>query len=286
MTNSQRTDTNSDESEASMEDLLEEISQKLARGEAVDTDAYVARYPQFSARLRRAIDGMSAMIRFRRDGNQDGPAPRDLSPLGDFRIIGEIGRGGMGVVYEAEQMTLGRRVAIKMLRTAALLDDSQLERFRNEARAAAMLDHPNIVRIHSVGCERGIHYYAMSMVDGHSLAEVIANLQSAKSSRTDGDTKHPDTSELHDNDQDTLTIAQLSTQHSNEREAYFRSIARLTAQVARALHYAHQQGVIHRDIKPSNLMIDRFGKLHVTDFGLARIQSDPSLTASTDMPGT
>ncbi len=88
----------------------------------------------------------------------------------------EIGRGGMGVVYEAQQLSLGRRVALKVFPFAAMLDPRQLQRFKNEAQAAASLDHPNIVSVYSVGCERGVHYYAMKYIDGQTLAEVIGQL--------------------------------------------------------------------------------------------------------------
>ncbi len=97
--------------------------------------------------------------------------------LGDYRILRELGRGGMGVVYEAEQLSLGRRVALKVLPFAAMLGKQQLTRFKNEARAAATLDHPNIVAIYSVGSEGDVHYYAMQLIDGQSLAQVIATLR-------------------------------------------------------------------------------------------------------------
>ena len=97
--------------------------------------------------------------------------PDDAEELGDFHLIREIGRGGMGVVYEAEQCSLRRRVALKVLPFAALLDQRRLTRFQNEARAAAMLKHPNIVSVYSVGCERGIHYYAMELIEGQNLCE-------------------------------------------------------------------------------------------------------------------
>src|SRR6266487_3389880 len=97
--------------------------------------------------------------------------------LGDFRILREVGHGGMGIVYEAEQLSLGRRVALKVLPFAATMDPKQLQRFKNEALAAAHLDHPHIVDVHGVGCERGVHFYAMRFVEGHTLAEIIDQLR-------------------------------------------------------------------------------------------------------------
>ena len=98
-----------------------------------------------------------------------------LGTLGDFRLLREIGRGGMGIVYEAEQISLGRRMALKVLPLFDALDPRQLLRFHNESRAAASLKHPNIVSVHSIGFERGLHYYAMDYIDGRTLADVIAH---------------------------------------------------------------------------------------------------------------
>ena len=107
----------------------------------------------------------------------DGPAS---GVLGDFRIIREVGRGGMGVVYEAEQLSLGRRVALKVLPFAATMDPRHLQRFQNEAQAAACLHHTNIVPVFSVGCERGVHFYAMQFIDGQTLAAVIQRAAPAR----------------------------------------------------------------------------------------------------------
>src|SRR5262249_48733918 len=104
--------------------------------------------------------------------------------LGDFRIIREVGRGGMGIVYEAEQMSLQRRVALKVLPFAGAMDSRQLQRFKNESLAAAQLHHTNIVPVHYVGCERGIHFYAMQFIEGHSLADMIAELRGRTSEGT------------------------------------------------------------------------------------------------------
>ncbi len=103
--------------------------------------------------------------------------------LGDYRIIREVGRGGMGVVYEAEQISLSRRVALKVLPFAAMMDARHLQRFQNEARAAAGLNHTNIVPVYGVGCERGVHYYAMQFIDGRTLAEFIAQQNGASPSQ-------------------------------------------------------------------------------------------------------
>src|SRR5260370_24410990 len=100
-------------------------------------------------------------------------------PLGDYQIIREIGRGGMGVVYEATQLSLGRRVALKVLPLAGALDAKQLQRFKNEAHAAAHLQHQNIVPVYFVGCERGVHFYAMQFVEGQTLAALIHELRQA-----------------------------------------------------------------------------------------------------------
>ena len=97
--------------------------------------------------------------------------------LGDFRILREIGRGGMGVVYVAEQISLGRKVALKVLPFAAALDQKQLQRFKNEAQAAAQLHHTNIVPVHYVGCERGVHFYAMQFIEGQSCAAILDELR-------------------------------------------------------------------------------------------------------------
>src|SRR5690606_805516 len=110
------------------------------------------------------------------------PLPELVDPqqqLGDFRLKREIGRGGMGVVYEAEQISIARTVAVKVVPFAALAGHTTLRRFQNEVRAAALLDHPHIVAVYSVGEERGIHYYAMKLVRGRSLADVIQQMRDA-----------------------------------------------------------------------------------------------------------
>lgn len=282
-----------------LHDAIEHYENLLKTGNAPTFDAFAAEYPQHAEQLRRVLPMVRALADLDiRQGDDESQLDRHshlpadsttkqeapgigLKELGDFRLVREVGRGGMGIVYEAEQLSLGRRVAVKVLPFAGLLDRRQLERFRNEARAAAMLKHPNIVNVHSVGFERGVHFYAMELVEGCSLAELIGSLSGIQSSPgATHDVSHEQSAV------DTQPVAALSTEHANDRAAYYRSIARLGMHAARAIHVAHEAGIIHRDIKPSNLLLDQDGNVLVTDFGLARVQQDQGVTLTGDIVGT
>jgi WD40 repeat protein/serine/threonine protein kinase len=171
--------------EQGLAELLEELTAKLMAGEAVDWQAYFAAFPQHAAELQRLVPALRLLAEFSHSAASDGhPAGAGAyeagSPdgtLGDFRILREVGRGGMGVVYEAEQISLGRRVALKVLPFASTLDPRRLQRFKNEAQAAAHLHHTHIVPVHATGCERGVHYYAMQFIEGQTLSAVIAELR-------------------------------------------------------------------------------------------------------------
>jgi serine/threonine protein kinase len=225
------------------------------------------------------------------------------TPLGDFQLLHEIGRGGMGVVYEAEQLSLGRRVALKILPFAAALDPKQLQRFKNEAQAAAHLHHTNIVPVFGVGCERGVHYYAMQFIEGQTLAAVIAELRHSggndegRMTHDEGSPndearmpKQPSPPDALKRDEtpiglrhSTLDIlSSLGIRHSS----FCRTVANLGIQAAEALEHAHQLGIVHRDIKPANLLVDGRGHLWITDFGLAHCQSQAGLTMTGDLVGT
>jgi serine/threonine protein kinase len=194
----------------------------------------------------------------------------------------------MGVVYEAEQVSLGRRVALKVLPFAAAMDSRHLQRFHNEARAAAGLHHGHIVPVYGVGCERGVHYYAMQFIDGQTLAELITHLGRAadrEAAPAEATVAHPppEGASAPAAGAETPLAAALSTERAGRE--YYRTVARWGAQAAEALDYAHQVGVVHRDIKPGNLLVEHRGQLWVTDFGLARIQAEASLTATGDLVG-
>jgi WD40 repeat protein/serine/threonine protein kinase len=197
----------------------------------------------------------------------------------------------MGVVYEAEQLSLRRRVALKVLPFAATMDPRQLQRFKNEAQAAAQLHHTHIVPVHYVGSERGVYFYAMQFVEGQSLAAVIAGLRTATNpvvSPVDQPTVDPSAGQpIPPTGVDTARgLDGLSTARSSKDAAWFRTVTRLGIEAAEALDHAHQRGVVHRDVKPANLLVDATGHLWVTDFGLAQMQSDARLTITGDLVGT
>jgi serine/threonine protein kinase len=205
--------------------------------------------------------------------------------LGDFQLLRELGRGGMGIVYEAEQISLGRRVALKTLPFAGVLDSRQLQRFRNEARAAATLDHPHIVHVYAVGQDRGIHFYAMQLIAGQSLADYIAQRRAGNAPENPlalgGSPLPADIAR-----QPTVRLSKNSTVEADCSKSGFQQVARWGVQAAEALEQAHQMGIVHRDVKPSNLLVNAEGKLWVTDFGLAMTQADTGLTVTGDVLGT
>jgi len=169
--------------DAAFADLVEELTARFHAGEVIDTDEILRNHPEHAERLRDLLPALKLLADLSTSTVGSNPINRVTTNdeplaglLGDFRLIREVGRGGMGIVYEAEQISLNRRVALKVLPFAATMDPRPLQRFRNEAQAAACLHHPNIVPVHGVGCDRGMHYYAMQLIEGQTLAEVIKNL--------------------------------------------------------------------------------------------------------------
>jgi eukaryotic-like serine/threonine-protein kinase len=297
-----------------LQDIVAGYLERLAGGQAEDHETLLARYPEFreelidffatrdlieevAAPLREAVQGPLATSH---DAQAVSRALAERGLLGDFHILREIGRGGMGVVYEAKQLSLGRQVALKVLPFLAVLDNRQIERFKNEARAAGQLHHTNIVPVYAVGCERGVHYYAMQYIDGQTLAQVISDLrlQTADLKKEPG-SKAPaapgpsaaarpyaSAGALQASTALTPPVAALSTGRSTTSPEFMRSVARVGIQAAEALDHAHESGIVHRDIKPSNLLLDNKGNVWITDFGLAQFQTGANLTMTGDLVGT
>ena len=270
---------------------VQEYLADLEAGRKPDRAAFVARHPDIGPALADCLAGLdlvhTAGPRLRDPSPAPTPAPAAEPPtaLGDFRIVRELGRGGMGVVYEAVQLSLGRRVALKVLPFAAALDSRQLQRFKNEAQAAAHLHHQNIVPVYAVGYERGVHFYAMQLIEGQNLAAVVEGLRQPGAATAHRPASAP-TGEFLTPETRADLGADLTTLRTQRPTGFFRTVARLIAQAAEALEYAHQNGVVHRDIKPANLLVDGRGNLWVTDFGLAQVQADAGLTQTGDLLGT
>jgi serine/threonine protein kinase len=263
--------------------ILEGYWDRLERGEQPSLEELAAKYPRYADLLRGHAGALDQLHHAAAGIDPDpsaAPDARVRGRLGDYRIIRQVGRGGMGVVYEAEQLSLGRRVALKVLPFAATLDARQLQRFKNEAQAAAQLHHSNIVPVFAVGCDRGVHYYAMQFIDGRTLAQLITDLRTPTPA---GSPAGPATPR---GPADPPTVVDRSTERSIRSAAFFRTVAQLGVQAALALEHAHQAGILHRDVKPGNLLVGEGGHLWVTDFGLARCRAEKGLTATGDLLGT
>jgi serine/threonine protein kinase/WD40 repeat protein len=309
--------------------LAEEFAERFRRGERPALTEYADRYPELADQIRDLFPALVVMERFGSVGGATGSiawlatadAPRQL---GDFQVLREVGRGGMGIVYEALQESLGRHVALKVLPYQRLSHENQSERFRREARAAARLHHTNIVPVFGVGEVEGVHYYAMQFIHGQSLDDVLQELRRLRgpdgtSPVVDGRPRlvpastlaegprtgrfpdpHPGpTDRRGDRSPQAADSAGFASTavggpepggHSDLKSLsgsqYFRGVARIGVQVAGALGYAHQQGVLHRDIKPSNLLLDAQGTAWITDFGLAKAAETDGLTIQGDVVGT
>ncbi|MBI4586292.1 MAG: protein kinase [Planctomycetes bacterium] len=239
---------------AKIENVLARYVEKLNAGEKISPWEIERDHPEFASEL---ID----QLKIFQDGVLGSEEPVVLGTIGDYKLLKHIGRGGMGVVYEAWQNSMDRRVALKVMPKAIAVDTRAVARFIQEAQLAGKLNHPNIVHVHGMGVEQQVPYYAMDFVEGDTLAQIVANLKEAE----------PETETVFG---------------KKDRSGYFERIAEAFADVADGLQHAHSKKVIHRDIKPSNLILDREGRLRILDFGLARLEGQESLTVSGDFLGT
>jgi WD40 repeat protein/serine/threonine protein kinase len=307
------------EGEVLFNGLVDEFAERYRRGERPSVREYTDRYPRLAEQIRELFPALAEIEQVKEE--QRAPAPTaaeqpaaDLPPrLGDYRILREVGRGGMGIVYEAEQVSLGRRVALKVLPLAASRDATALKRFQREARSAARLHHTNIVPVFDVGQQDEAFFYAMQFIPGQPLDQVIGELRRLRPAGGGLDPPAapagapnpsaaalflltrpyptPDSSATATSPEDPNAVAagrparaEPSGVSSGGRH-YFLSVARIGQQAALALAYAHARGVVHRDVKPSNLLLDAAGVVWMTDFGVAKTEED-GLTRTGDLPGT
>jgi hypothetical protein len=229
-----------DEQASRLIGVLDQYLADLKAGHAPDRAKLLADHPELAEQLEACLAGMEFI-----HAGETSHAPKQL---GEFRILREIGRGGMGAVYEAEQLSLRRRVALKVLRFGSVSDPEAIQRFQREAETVARLHHTNIVPIFAVGCDRGVNYYAMQFIEGRSLDQVLKQRGEPADAQT---------------------------------------VATWGLQAADAMAHAHARGVIHRDVKPSNLILDDAeGRLWLTDFGLAKRLDDVTLSMTGALLGT
>jgi serine/threonine protein kinase len=310
-----------------VDELAEEFARRLRSGEQPSVDEFAARHPELADEIRSVLTAVAIMEQLKphrdeihsaaaRQPSPSGPAVR----VGEFRIVREVGRGGMGIVYEAYQETLGRRVAIKLLAGHLLTDEKLRVRFQRESRAAARLHHTNIVPVFVVGESDGQCYYVMQFIDGRGLDQIIRRITArhgeaspqacsdptyvsgspespplgSNLSRPNGVQilpSHPDASRKSPHPGEASSNGSIARPQTVAdlvpfSRKYARSAARIGVQVADALAYSHSRGVLHRDIKPSNLLLDEQGAVWVTDFGVAKLLEEANLTQSGEFAGT
>ncbi|MCR9199499.1 MAG: serine/threonine-protein kinase [Planctomycetaceae bacterium] len=343
-----------------VDELAEDYLARLRSGERPTIAEYTSAHPQLAAEIQDVFRTLAMLEDFAPDHrHESGPVRAGRMPdqVGEYRVLRELGRGGMGVVYEAEHLAMRRRVALKVLHARTLHQTHDLQRFQREARAAGRLHHTNIVPVFEVGTDGDTHYYAMQCIRGQNLDLVIADLKRLQQPASDQATavvhaqsesaataaaclltgsfqasdvsatggsdgeelvdradervknsgqdpvaasrsshrpRHTlrqgasgtaaDTEPMTPLSQEELQSSELS-RIGEPTESYFHRVGRIGAQVAEALAYAHEHGILHRDIKPANLILDTEGTVWVTDFGLARSEED-NLTNTGDIVGT
>jgi len=280
--------------------LADEFTAKVRAGKSPDVELYARRYPRLAARMRELFPTLIMLegVAERRPRTAGALWPPGLSAgsiFGQYRIEREIGRGGMGIVYEAIHMLRQKQVALKVLMLQAPADAGQLERFFREARNAAALNHPHIIPVLDVGQVESTAYFAMQYIDGRGLDHILRLMQSTASPSS-----HPVfdlTEQALETLPETLRTS-LSADHISETagrirarvpagfDDYMQWVANIGIQAAEGLAHAHERRLIHRDIKPSNLLLDKRGVLWIADFGLARRIEDPALTMSGILLGT
>lgn len=272
-------------SEQLLDSIVDEFTSQIRAGLNPQVIDFQERYPQLHCQLEELLGSVKAIesLKSTAAGKAGSSASFDRTQfpmpetIGEYQVLSELGRGGMGVVYLGKHQTLGREVAIKVLPPSLAASEDRVDRFQSEAQAAARLHHTNIVGVFGVGQNDSFHYYVMDFVAGRGLDEFI---RERKKKRCESDSDSSSYS-------DSSSSSQPPHASTHSDQAHFRWAARVGADLADALAYAHGQGVLHRDLKPSNFLLGDDGIVRITDFGLAKLSgSDVHLTKTGDLIGT
>lgn len=254
-----------------MELVASTFMEELRVGQRPRVDDYVTRYPEQAAEIRDLLPMLLALedLKARQElesVKQPLPQQLDIERLGEYRILREIGRGGMGVVFEAINERIGRRVAVKLLPWRFPSRSRWRKQFLREAQLAARLKHPHIVTVYNYGEDQGRCYYAMQLVEGVGLDRLIQRLRQGRGIVA-VDEIHQEFQQHGQNPDELQGTSGLSNRVL--KRGAWHQFAKIAVQIAAAIRYAHRQGTLHRDIKPANIMLDTRGALWITDFGLA-----------------
>ncbi len=281
-----------DASHPSKLDLLAtEYVNLLRTGSPLSVKEFAAQHPENSEAITQLFPAIASIEGLRNAKKPEPPSLNgknfDSKVLGDFRIVKEIGRGGMGIVFLAEQISLGREIALKVLPPSFVSEPKYSRRFQREARIAANLHHTHIVPVFGVGQEQDTLYIAMQYIRGVGLNQLIDVCR----------TRFPEDHSPKRFNIESVMEQLVETGSSPDgtepvgRSSCFdadlsRSVAQVGLQAANALQYAHEQGVLHRDVTPSNLILDEHGKVWVADFGLASAINHENITETGAVMGT
>ncbi|MEQ8764694.1 MAG: bifunctional serine/threonine-protein kinase/formylglycine-generating enzyme family protein [Planctomycetota bacterium] len=279
-------------------ELVADYLDRISQGERPAREEYYERYPEYRQSLREHFEALDivegAVSQAVHNEKRQPPSIEAGQRLGDFEILREIGRGGMGIVFLAEQISLRRKVALKVLRGGAAFDPREIRRFQREAEVAGALHHPNIIPIYSFGETDGVYYIAMEFIEGISLRQFVNSARAARSPedadggiRSAGDTTVEFGSGAHLSPDDTRPLGTIGLPiPSPESPNYILRCAEIISEVADALQFLHENGILHRDVKPQNLLLENTGKVVLTDFGLARGDTRSSVTITGGVIGT
>ncbi len=268
-----------------LEELATEFLEAWRDGRNPSIETYAAAHPELADEIRRlfpfaiALEDLnpSSTVRFDPRRQEFAPGTR----IGEFRLIRQVGRGGMGVVYEAEEVESGRRVALKLVSDEVAAENE----IWREPMLAAKLAHPRIVPVYTSGSDSGIRFYAMMLVPGVGLDRLIEWLREYPQGVTDDDLRRIVAGEQNAPRPANSSANAPPTQHVIRRTSWVQ-FAKIGVQICVAMQHAHTRSILHRDIKPANILIDSQGAVWITDFGLARSSGHPQSTDPHRAAGT